>query len=164
MYKQMKFRIGDDPGLRVKIQKILFDVGALWPKSGQTVKDVKYIFLGRDGYLGYSLNEDVFNASDYLEIDIDWMRTPEPEPVRETVTIGSTTYYTDDVNKALAGVEPICSVTAAPEPQKDLVKISDINAAIAFFNAFSDAFPTINKVRESMGVKRTPGNKQGDES
>ena len=116
-FSNMAFSIEDDPKLMDTIQQTLYKMGYEWV-SGECVDSLytDNYESGRcvlktdvNGYISRNPTptDEEFNAPDN-KINIHWMRTYiEPEPVKEIIIIGDKTYIKDELEIALANINPV---------------------------------------------------------
>ena len=108
-YKAMKFNIGDDPECSKRVQAMLFSLGYTWSYSSKTLSYTSkhYLYAGTDSSLGYGSDLDFFGRQNDEEINIDWLRTPEPITKRPTIKVGDKEYYEDELSEALSKIKAI---------------------------------------------------------
>lgn len=103
-FKEMKFNVKGDPELSRRVQEMMFDLGLKWGHNGREVQHIVQPYLYNRGDIIYWSNGS-YEFSNLLtgnEINIDWMRSQ-----RETITIGDKSYYLDEIEVALANINPI---------------------------------------------------------
>lgn len=112
-FKAMKFFIHEteDRGLCLRVLDSLDSLGyrGALPNLNAEQGLCQILMTNDTGHINsYTWHCDprgIFSRLKEQEINIDWMRTPEP--LRTTVTVGDKKYYEDELAEALSGINAI---------------------------------------------------------
>jgi hypothetical protein len=113
-FKAMKFRIGNDPKLSVRVQKILLGLGYRWLPiagtelallHGDMIKHTAspFLYTNKSGQITYGDHLPYFNSDNRDEINIEWLRSEQ----RETIGLDGKVYDKKELEEVLAKIKPL---------------------------------------------------------
>ena len=108
-FKNQKFKVANDTLCRV-LQEELIRQGYTWAGDEAVVKNehARYVYTSAAGRITYGALEDYYNGCDKPEmvfVTESRLVVAEIKPKREKVIVFGKTYYKDDVDAALAGLD-----------------------------------------------------------